>query len=253
MDLKIDITSVYRGKKQILRDINAEIQKGSFTAVIGRNGCGKSTLLLAIAGIIPYTGSVTLGKSDLRDMTSRERAKLVAVMLQHTSTPHITVSELVSLGRSPYAGNFARLGEHDNEIIENAICDAELCDVRNCFVDRISGGEVRRSYLGMALAQDTPLLLLDEATAFMDVDREMRFLDMIEKKRLDSRKTVISVMHDLSAAIKYADNVLLIDNGTAAFFGTVEELLSTDLVEKTFSVKRFIVDTNGKKRIFFST
>ena len=253
MELKINLKSVSYGKKQILRNIDVTVPSGSFTAVIGRNGCGKSTLLYAISGIITYDGDVLFDGDELSCMSRRERAGKIAIMLQQTKAPHITVEELVSFGRSPYVGLGARLTKNDTESIEGAIRDADLCDIRHCFADRISGGELRRSYLGMALAQDTPVLLLDEATAFLDTDREGRFLDMIDKKRKESKKTVISVMHDLSAAIKYADNVMLIDGGTVAFFGRTEELISTDLIEKTFFVKRFTADDCGVKRIFFST
>lgn len=253
MDIKISLNSVSYGRNTVLRNIDVEIPSGTFTAVIGRNGCGKSTLLSAMAGIIPYSGEILLDSHELSDMTPRERAKRVAIMLQQTKTPHITVEELVAFGRGPYIGIDSKMTDEDTDRIENAIRDAELETIRGCFVDRISGGEVRRSYLGMALAQDTAVLLLDEATAFLDADREMRFLDMIDKKRRESKKTVISVMHDLSAAVKYADNVLLIDNGTSTFFGSTEELLATDLVERTFSVKRFTVDHGDERRIFFST
>lgn len=253
MDVKIDLKSVSYGKRTVLHDVRLNIPTGSFTAVIGRNGSGKSTLLSAVAGIVPYTGEITLGDVKLSDMTPRERAGKIAVMLQQVKTPHITVEELVALGRSPHIGIGAKMTDRDLECIEKAIRDAELEEIRNCFVDRISGGEVRRSYLGMALAQDTQVLLLDEATAFLDVDREMRFWEMIEKKRRNSKKTVISVMHDLSAAVKYADNVLLVDNGTTVYFGDVETLLRDELVERTFSVKRFPSEYDGEKRIFFST
>ena len=253
MELKININSVSYGKRAILKDVNLEIPEGTFVAVIGRNGCGKSTLLSAVSGIIPYSGEIMLDGTDISAMTSRERARQIAIMLQQTKTPHITVSELVAFGRSPHVAMGAKMTEEDLNVIETAIRDAELECIRNCFLDRISGGEVRRSYLGMALAQDTPILLLDEATAFLDTDREMRFLDMIDKKRRESKKTVISVMHNLSAAVKYADSVLLIDNGTSAFFGKTEELLSTDILERTFFVNRFTSVSEGEERIFFST
>lgn len=253
MELKIDLGSVSYGKRTVLRDVSFTVPSGSFTAVIGRNGCGKSTLLYALCGLIPYEGSVLLDGCELMTLSRRERARRIAIMLQQTKAPHITVSELVALGRSPHIGMGKRMSETDIESIENAIRDAELSDIRASFADRISGGELRRSYLGMALAQETPILLLDEATAFLDTDREMRFLNMIDKKRRESGRTVISVMHDLSAAVKYADRILLIDKFGVAFFGDASALLATDLIERTFSVKRFTALCDGEERTFFSS
>ena len=252
MDLKIDIISASYGKKKIIGDISVNIPSGSFTAVIGRNGSGKSTLLYAIDGIIPFEGSIMAGDADISSASASERARLVSIMLQQTKNPHITVEELVSFGRRPYRGFGEAMTKEDLDAVERAISDAELSEIRGCYLDEISGGELRRSYFGMILAQNTPIVLLDEATAFLDTDREMRFLDMMDAKRRADGKTVISVMHDLSAAMKYADNVMLIDGGRLIFFGSVEDILKTDLIERTFSVKRYTACTDCGERIFFS-
>ena len=240
MRLNIDIERVMLGKKEILRNISLAPDPNSFTAVIGKNGSGKSTLLSAIAGLVAYEGSVMLDEAEVSSVSRRTLAGLVSYLPQTTLRPHITVRELVSYGRVPYHRLGQRRLPEDELAIDEAILSAELQDISGCYLDRISGGELRRAYFGMMLAQDTGTVLLDEATAFMDSGFERRFVLM--QKELSKAKTVVSVMHNLNLAVAYADNILLLDSGEALFYGTPSELLASDLIEKTFSVKRYTAD-----------
>lgn len=240
MRLDINIDRVILGKKEILKDISFAPDFASFTAVIGKNGSGKSTLLSAIAGLISYEGSVLLDGVEVSSVSRRTLAGIVSYLPQITMRPHITVGELVSYGRAPYHRLGKRRLPEDEIAIDEAILTAELQDIRDRYLDQISGGELRRAYFGMMLAQDTGTVLLDEATAFMDSGFERRFVLM--QKKLSKTKTVVSVMHNLNLAVAYADNILLLDSGEALFYGTPAELLASDLIEKTFSVKRYTAD-----------
>lgn len=240
MRLDINIDRVILGKKEILKGISFAPDPNSFTAVIGKNGSGKSTLLSAIAGLISYEGGVLLDGAEASSVTRRTLAGLVSYLPQITMRPHITVRELVSYGRAPYHRLGQRRLPEDELAIDEAILSAELQDISDRYLDRISGGELRRAYFGMMLAQDTGIVLLDEATAFMDSGFERRFVLM--QKELSRAKTVVSVMHNLNLAVAYADNILLLDSGKALFYGTPAELLASDLIEKTFSVKRYTAD-----------
>ena len=171
-----------------------------------------------------------------------------SAVLQSLNAPHVTVGELVSFGRAPYRALGRSLSSSDLEKIDRALQTADLVSLQNCYADCISGGELRRAYLGAVIAQDTDTVILDEATAFMDADYQHRFLQTVCSLEKEEKKTVISVMHDLGAAVRYADNILLLDRGRQLFFGSVAELLATDLIERTFGVRRFTTDG----RIFFA-
>lgn len=248
MSLQIDLSYVgYRGK-QVLSELHFALRDGELTAVIGQNGSGKSTLVFAVASLIPYRGSVTANGVSLSSLTHRERAQILSALLQESPRPHMTVEELVCCGRTPYASLFGGMGERDRLLVEDALVRADLSHLRHRNADTLSGGELRRAYFGAVLAQDTQNVLLDEATAFMDADHTRRFLEMERDLAHESGRAVMAVMHDLSMAVAYADRILLLDGGTQLFFGTPEELLTTDLIEKSFCVKRFCADG----RIFFA-
>lgn len=235
--LSIEITrAAYPGNKKhtVLHDVQVIIPTHSFTAVIGRNGCGKSTLISCIAGLLSYEGTISLGGHPLEHLSLRERAAKIAVMQQSLRTPHISVETLVSFGRQPYLSLSGVLGAADHAAVETAMQMACLFDIRNQYLDRLSGGELRRAYLGMALAQDTPLLLLDEATANMDIDYEASFLSLLKTLPKEQNRTVISVMHNLSAAVRYADHILVVDGGSVCFFGTPDAFCISDIPKNVF-------------------
>lgn len=240
MRLDVKIKSAGYRKKIVLENINFTIPKNSFTAVIGRNGSGKSTLLAAMASLITFEGEIFLDSTDITALSRRERAMRVSAMLQSPKRPHVTVRELVEFGRSPYLGFGKRFSESDRAVVNDAIEKTHIAELVDSHADRISGGELRRAYFAMMLAQDSELVLLDEPTAFMDADYEREFFDL--SKQLSETKNVITVMHNLNVALSYADNVLLLDKGRQVFFGSPDVLLKTDLIETIFSVKRFFVD-----------
>ena len=248
MNAVIKNLNAFYGKKQILHNISFEIQSGSFTALIGRNGCGKTTLAACLGSGLKYSGDITVGGVNLNTLKPIEKAKLVSVMPQLLNTPHITVDELVTFGRSPYLSPAAHLSQADRQTINKAIAAAGLEEIRGCFLDRISGGELRRAYLGMILAQDTPVIVLDEATAYMDADNEAKFLSLITKLKTEQNKTVVCIMHSLANAVKYADSIAVMDKGKIIFSGKTSEILQTDIIEKNFGVERF----EAENRIFFA-
>ncbi|MBQ7922503.1 MAG: ABC transporter ATP-binding protein [Clostridia bacterium] len=232
MGLSIALQEVRYKHKIALSHISFTVSDGSFTAVIGRNGCGKSTLVSCIGGLIPYIGEITLNGIPLSALSQKNRAAHIAVMLQQLRTPHITVRDLVVFGRSPYLGIADRITETDHRRIEDALIAAELMDIADCYLDKISGGELRRAYLGMTLAQDGEILVLDEPTANLDLDHASRFIHKLRSLQTVG-KTIIAVMHDLTQAMK-ADQIVLLDNGNQLFTGTPAAFLSEGWSEKIF-------------------
>ena len=248
MSLSVNIESAGYKSKPVISGINFTLEKGSFNAIIGRNGSGKSTLISALGGLLDFKGEVLTDNLSLKKMERRERAKFLSAMLQSLKTPHITVKELVSFGRNPYVSLSKALGESDELIIKKAIEITSLTSLENSYVDSISGGELRRAYLAMILAQDTDIILLDECTAFMDASFENDFMKILLDLCRRFEKTILFVTHNIDLTVEYADNILLLENGKQLFFGKRAELLSTDIIENHFGLKRYI----SEDKIFFS-
>ncbi len=247
MSIKIDIKSAGWGRARVLGGIRAHLPDGSLIAVIGRNGSGKSTLVGALLALADYEGDISYGGVSLSGMTSRERARTVSGILQRPTSPHITVEELVALGRSPYKKDGGSDSVREQRMVDEAITRASLDSLRTSYLDKISGGELKRAYFAMLLAQNTQNVLLDEATSSMDADYENEFLKLAHSLAHEAGRCVVSVMHNLEYAVKYADYILLLEGGEAKFFGKRDELLQTDIIESSFNLKRCEADG----RVFF--
>lgn len=251
MELNVNIARAGYRRRTVLENVNFTLEDGTFTAVIGRNGSGKSTLVSCIAGLIPFDGKITAGGTDLSSLSGRERAMRISVMLQQPRAPHVTVEELVSFGRAPYHPiGRGKITGADRAAVECALAETGLESMRKRYADTLSGGEHRRACFAAMLAQDTPVMLLDESTAFLDAENEARYLSKIAA--LKGKKTVLAVMHDLSDAVRYADRILLIDRASLCFSGTPAEFLATALPEEIFRLTRYeAVGENGERALFF--
>ena len=237
--------SLRLGGAQILDGISFSLRPGGLTALVGRNGSGKSTLLSCLDGM-PYRGTVMLGGEDLRTVPPRRRARMAAILHQDMPAPRLTVRELAAFGREPYLDFTGRLREQDREVVDRALRDAQVSGLADRRVDTLSGGERQRAYLAMVLAQETELLLLDEPGAHLDRAWEASFLELLT--RLEGR-TVLLALHDLDAAVRYARDILVLEEGKLIFSGTVEECLQKEILEKTFCLRRY---TAEEGRIFFA-
>ena len=240
--LKITALGVTLGGKEILTDINFTLKPHSLTAIIGRNGSGKSTVVSAINGMVSYTGQITFAGQDIRMLSQREKAKLISVLPQTLNAPHITVEELVKMGRNPYIDIGHRFTPQDTLAVENAITYMELADKKHQYVDSLSGGERQKAYLAMILAQQTRLMVLDEPATYMDISCENQFMQTLKSLQKNSHKTIVTVMHNLSTAVRYADRIVVMDKGRVIFEGTTEECLEKQIIENTFGVKKYISD-----------
>ena len=246
--LEIKDLSVQFGSKQVLDGVSFVLRPHRMTVLVGRNGAGKSTLLGCVNQQVPYTGTITEGERNLALISPRERAKSIAILPQSLPAPHITGREMVSLGRNPYLDFTGRLTQADREAVENALRDADASALAERYVDTLSGGEKQRIALAMILAQNTPIALLDEPTAHMDLGYETAFLDLLQKLKKERKKTFLLILHDLNLAAAYADDLIVLDGGRLAFAGSREQCLEQEILEKTFGLKRYTMEN----RIFFS-
>ena len=249
--LKIENLSVRFGQKRVLDQVSFTLKPRRLTVLVGRNGAGKSTLLGCVNQQLPYTGTIREGDRDLARLAPRQRAKTIAILPQSLPSPHITARELVSLGRNPYLDFTGRLTEEDRQAVEEALRDAAAAELAERYVDTLSGGEKQRIALAMILAQNTPIALLDEPTAHMDLGYEASFLEL-RKLAAERERTFLLILHDLNLAVEYADDLVVLDAGKIVFAGGKAECLEQEVLEKTFGLKRYRTSDSARERLFFS-
>lgn len=222
---------------EILHSVSLNIPLGKFTALIGPNGCGKTTFLKACAGILkPDSGIVCASGKDVQKLHPRDLAKILSYMPQSRPVPEMTVSQLAAHGRYAHLKWGRSLSESDRAIIHAAMETTDtlsLCDKR---MDRLSGGERQRAYLAMMLAQQTPVMLLDEPTTYLDPKARFDMMDLLKALAAEGR-TVLAVLHDISLALEYCDHIVLMDKGNIAAEGSPEMILSSGLLESVFGIR----------------
>lgn len=246
--LEIKNLSAVIDKKQILSNISLKLTPHTITAVIGKNGCGKSTLVSCINQTTPYTGEIAFSGRNISLMQPKERACLLSILPQTLTAPHITVDELVKMGRSPYIDIGRHFTQTDKDAVAQAVNTIGISELENCFIDEISGGERQKAYLAMTLAQDTRVMILDEPTTYMDMAYEHAFMVLLDKLKKKHKKTLLVIMHNLNQAVRHADRIAVMDGGRLIFEGSTAECLDSQVIEQTFGVKRYKADD----RIFFS-
>lgn len=238
LTLKSLATGYRRGKSvEISRNLNAELTGGTFACLIGPNGTGKSTLLRTLCGFIsPLSGEVTIMGDSVTDCPPRELARLVSVVLtERSSMGLLTVRELVSLGRSPYSGFWEKLSAEDEEKISESIKLTGIEGLQHRAVDTLSDGERQRAFIAKALAQDTPLLLLDEASAFLDYPSKFKLFRLLREISHNNGKTILFSTHDMDMALRMADMLWVMDQGHNLHTGSAAELAQEGVLTEVFA------------------
>ena len=227
---------------QVVKTVSCAVHSGGWLALLGPNGAGKSTLIRAIAGLVAYTGTITLDAVDTRTMNARERAKVIAYVPQEpVLPPDLTVAQYVLLGRTPHLGYLATPGRHDRERARAAMDRLDVTRFAARRLARLSGGERQRAVLARALASDPRVLLLDEPTSMLDVGHEQQVLELVDTLRKDAGLTVISTLHDLTVAGQYADTLVLLDGGRVVAAGNAGAVLTKPLIESVYAARVTII------------
>jgi iron complex transport system ATP-binding protein len=241
--LRAEHVSVSLGGSTIVHEVGLELADGEITALVGPNGSGKSTLLRTLARVLrPTTGAVLLDGRELHTQPSREVARRLALLPQDASAPDgVTVRRLVELGRQPHISRFGFLRRADRDAVAWALDAAGVAELADRLVDTLSGGERQRAWLALALAQRTSLLLLDEPTTYLDVRHQLDVLALVRRLNRDHGLTVCWVLHDLNAAAAFSDRMVWLREGRVVASGTADELLTPDLVRRTFDVEATVV------------
>ncbi len=230
------------GERTIIDGLDLTVQTGVITALIGPNASGKSTLLGALARLLtPSAGSVLLDGADIHSLPTREVARRLGILPQAPTAPDgITVAELVRRGRHPHR-RFGVRQPDDDRIVAAALLRAGVADLAARGLDTLSGGQRQRVWIAMALAQQTPVLLLDEPTSYLDIAHQVEVLDLLVDLRRDEGKTVVIVLHDLNQAAHYAQTLVVLSAGAVVAAGPPAEVITESLVEAVFGIPNRVI------------
>lgn len=234
------------GGKEILHGVSVGFESGKVTVIAGPNGCGKSTLLKTLIRITPASGGRVLADGrDTRDMTAAELARQVAYLPQKKNIPDLTVMTMVLHGRFAHLSYPRRYRKEDIAAAEEALRITELTELADENMSRLSGGTQQRAFLAMALAQSSPVILMDEPASFMDISYQLKLMEL-SRRLADSGKAVVMVLHDLPAALKYADVMIVMSEGSTAAVGTPDEVFESGVLDRVFGIQmKRTVTENG--------
>jgi iron complex transport system ATP-binding protein len=239
--------TVALGGRPVVDGVDAAVAEGEWLALIGPNGAGKTTLLRAVAGLVPFTGSIEIGGRRIEELRRSELSRLVAVVPQEPSTPPwMTVAEYVLLGRTPHLGPLAKEGRRDREAAARALARLDLVGYEERRLGTLSGGEKQRVVVARALAQEAQIILLDEPTAALDIGHQQQALELLDLLRGESGLTLVAAMHDLTLAAQYADRMVLLDAGKVAADGVPRDVLTETLIAGHYGASIDVVPVGGR-------
>jgi len=236
----------------ILENISLSVNSADFVAIAGPNGAGKTTLLNLLCRILSAkTGIIEIDKKDINSYSHKNLAKKIAVVRQEfVPAFDFSVIETVTMGRTPYLDTFGFENKEDKDIVSNALEVTDTAQFASRPIGELSGGERQRVFIARALAQDTPILLLDEPTSFLDLKHQVDTYDLLKKMQAENRKTIVIITHDINLASQYADYTLLLGTNHGYLFGKSRDILSPENIEKLFNVKIFTANVL-KEKFFF--
>ncbi len=244
--IKIEALKASRDGRKILHGLSLGLASGQLTAVVGPNGAGKSTLLRALCGVgQEVSGCITVDGRPIESFTQTELSKKVAYLPQdhHVSWP-ISVRRVVALGRSPYQSTLARLSKDDEAHVAEAMQAMTVTHLAERAATALSGGELARVLVARLLAQNTPILIADEPAAGLDPAHALSLFEHF-RHIAEAGRLVVVAMHDLSFALRYCDQVLLLKNGHAVAFGPARDVLTRSHVEAAYGVTASIGEVDG--------
>jgi iron complex transport system ATP-binding protein len=228
----------------IITDLTVDIPDGRVTAIVGPNACGKSTLLRGLARLLkPSGGAVILDGSDISTMHTKEVARRLGLLPQTSIAPEgITVADLVSRGRFPHQKVMRQWSPADADAVAEAMRATAVEGLSGRLVDELSGGQRQRVWVAMVLAQQTPLVLLDEPTTYLDIAHQVELLDLFAKLNREQDRTVVAVLHDLNHACRYADHIIAMKSGEIVTQGNPNDVITEELVGAVYGLKCQIID-----------
>ena len=247
MSIRLEHIHLAYGSRTLLSDVCGTFAPGTLAALIGRNGTGKSTLLRAIAGLGPTAaGAISLCGKPLAELTPQQRAATISfVTTDKVRIANLSCEDVVSLGRAPYTNWIGRMQEEDRAIVERSLRLVGMADFARKTMDRMSDGECQRVMIARALAQDTPVILLDEPTAFLDLPNRYALATLLRELAHEQHKCILFSTHDLDIALSLCDTVALIDPPTLHSL-PADEMVGSGYLERLFSGERAQFDPSTR-------
>ncbi|WP_341945547.1 ABC transporter ATP-binding protein [Microbacterium sp. LWH11-1.2] len=229
-------------RRTISTDLTVAIPDGSFTVIVGPNACGKSTLLRALSRLIrPEKGDVVLDGKEIHSYRAKEVARRVGLLPQSSLAPDgIRVSDLVARGRYPHQTLMRPWSDDDQTAVDEAMAATGITELSARLVDELSGGQRQRVWVAMVLAQQTPLLLLDEPTTFLDIAHQIELLELLTDLH-EGGSTLVAVLHDLNHAARYATHLIAMKDGEVVAEGRPSDIVTAELVEEVFGLPCVVV------------
>ena len=251
--LKLENFSTGYKNKIIIDSINLSINEGEWLGIIGANGSGKSTLIKGICRIIkPQNGKVFLRGKDINNLSNKSISQQISFLPQGiNSNLSISVSDLVALGRSPYK-NFwdFDLTKNDQSIIEESLKLVDILELKDCLLSEISGGQRQRAFLALALAQETEIIVLDEPTNYLDINHQIKFLQILKDLQLKKNLTIITVLHDLNLCARFSDQIAALKNGLLIEVGDPKDILNKNTIKNIFDINVLISNTKYGQQFY---
>ncbi len=237
--VRADALHVGYGDRAVLHGLDLELPDGAITAIVGPNGCGKSTLLRSIGRVLkPSSGAVLLDGEPVHTLPTRQVARRLGLLPQTNVVPEqLTVRDLVARGRFPHRGAFGRWTHDDEEAVIEAMAATGTTDLAERVVDELSGGQRQRVWIALVLAQQTPVLLLDEPTTYLDLAHRLEVLHLLRELNAARGITVVMVLHDLNEACRHADHIIAMREGGVVSEGAPVDVVTPDLVREVFGVE----------------
>lgn len=226
------------GRMPVVADLDLAIPPGSFTALVGPNGSGKSTILRTLARLMrPARGEIMLDDMPLQTLPAKVFARRIGLLAQSPRAPEgLTVRELVQQGRYPHRTIFGGWTKADEDACTEALRLTAMEDFAERGLDNLSGGQRQRAWISMVLAQETPILLLDEPTTFLDLSHQIEIMELLRSLVATRCKTVVAVLHDLNQAARYASHMVMLDAGKVVAAGTPGQVITTDNIAGVFGI-----------------
>jgi iron complex transport system ATP-binding protein len=248
--LRGDDLSLSYEERLVSEHLNVEIPEGKVTIIIGPNACGKSTMLRALSRLLaPKQGHVYLDGKDAHRLPAKEFARRLGLLPQQSNAPYgITVGDLTARGRYPHQNLLQQWTVDDEAAVERALRATDLLDLVDRPVDELSGGQRQRVWISLLLAQDPPVMLLDEPTTYLDIANQLEVLELCQRLNREEGRTIVVVLHELTLAARYADNLIVMRSGEIVEHGPAREVLTERLLEDVFGITSHISDDPVSKR-----